>query len=70
MKMKDVNMALSVIRAVLHESEAILNDFQEGKQSNRVITFASPRDSDPVKARKGITKAIIEIDKLRSQIDA
>ncbi len=70
MKMKDVDMALSIIRAILHESEAILNDFQEGKQSNRAITFASPRDSDPVKARKGISNAIVEIDKLRSAIDA
>ncbi len=61
---------LSAIRAILHECEAILLEFQEGKQSGRTVTsFASPKDSDPVKARKGISKAIVEIDKLRAEAD-
>jgi len=68
-KTKNVRSTLSRVRAILHECEAILEDFQEGKRCRRLVSFASPEDSDPVRARKGVTTAIIEIDRLTAEIE-
>ena len=69
MKKKDLYEKLRMIRACLHECEAILNDFLEGKRSYRHMAFSAEDDSDPVKVRKGISRAIVDIDRLTGEAD-
>jgi hypothetical protein len=60
---------LRMIRACLHECEAIMNDFLEGKRSRRHMAYTAEDDSDPVKVRKGISRAIVDMDRLTSEVD-
>ena len=69
MKKKDLSEKLRMIRACLHECEAIMNDFLEGKRSYRHMVFSAEDDSDPVKVRKGISRAIVDIDRLTGEVD-
>ena len=69
MKKKDLYEKLRMIRASLHESEAIMNDFLEGKRSYRHMAFSAEDDSDPVKVRKGISRAIVDIDRLTGEVE-
>ena len=69
MKKKLLYEKLRMIRACLHECEAIMNDFLEGKRSCRHMAFTAEDDSDPVKVRKGISRAIVDIDRLTGEVD-
>jgi len=69
MKRKALYERLRVIRACLHECEAIMKDFLEGKRSHRHMIFTAEDDSDPVKVRKGISRAIVDIDRLTAEAD-
>ena len=69
MKKKPFYEKLKMIRACLHECEAIMNDFLEGKRSHRHMAFTAEDDSDPVKVRKGISRAIVDIDRLTGEAD-
>lgn len=69
MKKKSLYEKLRMIRACLHECEAIMNDFLEGKRSRRHMMFTAEDDSDPVKVRKGISRAIVDIDRLTGEVD-
>jgi hypothetical protein len=68
-KKKSLYKRLRTIRACLHECEAIMNDFLQGKRSYRHMVFSAEDDSDPVKVRKGISRAIVDIDRLTSEVD-
>jgi hypothetical protein len=68
-KNKELIRRLAIIRACLHESEAIMNDFLEGKRSYRHMVFAAEDDSDPAKVRKGISRAIVDIDRLTGEVE-
>ncbi len=69
MKTKPLYEKLRMIRACLHECEAIMNDFLEGKRSHRRMMFTAEDDSDPVKVRKGISRAIVDIDRLAGEVE-
>ncbi len=69
MKKKLLYEKLRMIRACLHECEAIMNDFLEGKRSHRHMMFTAEDDSDPVKVRKGISRAIVDIDRLTGEVE-
>ena len=69
MRNKPFYERLRVIRACLHECEAIMNDFLEGKRSYRHMPFSGEDDSDPVKVRKGISRAIVDIDRLTQVVE-
>ena len=69
MKKKSLYEKLRTIRACLHECEAIMNDFLQGKRTYRHMPFSAEDDSDPVKVRKGISRAIVDIDRLTSEVD-
>ena len=60
---------LRTIRACLHECEAIMNDFLLGKRSQRCIAFSAEDDSDPVKVRKGLSRLIVDIDRLTDEVE-
>ena len=70
MKNKPVYERLRMIRACLHECEAIMNDFLEGKRSYRHLPFGAEDDSDPVKVRKGISRVIVDIDQLSLLVES
>lgn len=69
MKKKSLYEKLRMIRACLHECEAIMNDFLEGKRSHRHMVFTAEDDSDPVKVRKGLSRAIVDLDRLSDEVD-
>ena len=46
-----------------------MNDFLEGKRSRRHMAYTAEDDSDPVKVRKGISRAIVDMDRLTSEVD-
>jgi len=69
MKKKSLYERLRMIRACLHECEAIMNDFLQGKRSCRHIPFSAEDDSDPVKVRKGLSRAIVDLDRLTSEVE-
>ena len=69
MKKKPFYEKLRMIRACLHECEAIMNDFLEGKRSHRHMAFTAEDDSDPVKVRKGISRAIVDMDRLTGEVE-
>ncbi len=69
MRTKSLYANLRMIRACLHECEAIMNDFLEGKRSHRHMAFTAEDDSDPVKVRKGISRAIVDMDRLTSEVE-
>jgi len=66
---KPLREKLRMIRACLHECEAMMNDFLQGKRSYRHIAFAAEDDSEPAKVRKGISRAIVEIDRLTDEVE-
>ena len=69
MKKKPLDKKLRMIRACLHECEAIMNDFLQGKKSYRHLVFTAEDDSDPMKVRKGISKAIVDLDRLAGEVE-
>ncbi|RPI99133.1 MAG: hypothetical protein EHM36_16480 [Deltaproteobacteria bacterium] len=69
MNKKPLYARLRTIRACLHECEAIMNDFLQGKRSCRHMAFSAEDDSDPVKVRKGISRAIVDIDRLSDEVE-
>ena len=69
MKKESFYKRLMIIRASLHECEAIMNDFLQGKRSQRCMPYTAEDDSDPVKVRKGITRAIVDIDRLTDEVE-
>ena len=68
MKSKSLFESLRRIRACLHECEAIMDDFLRGKRSCRHMPFSAEDDSDPVKVRKGISRAIVDMDRLTGEV--
>jgi hypothetical protein len=68
-KKKTLHERLRMIRACLHECEAIMNDFLQGKRSYRHMVYSAEDDSDPVKVRKGISRAIVDIDRLSDEVE-
>jgi hypothetical protein len=46
-----------------------MNDFLQGKRSYRHMVYGAEDDSDPVKVRKGISRAIVDIDRLSDEVE-
>ena len=69
MKKKSLYERLRTIRACLHECEAIMNDFLEGRRSCRHMAFTAEDDLDPVKVRKGLSRAIVDLDRLSDEVE-
>jgi len=45
-----------------------MDDFLRGKRSCRHMPFSAEDDSDPVKVRKGISRAIVDMDRLTGEV--